>query len=367
MLLAASRVPAAAAVQVVPSVRRGGTARGACWLCAVALSAATGGCGEAPGSPRETTPPPPQSYARPAYGHLAETGLFADPSALRIANDAVAFEPTFWLWSDGANKRRWLRLPPGTRIDTTDMDHWIFPIGSKLWKEFSLGGVLLETRLIERYGEGPEDYWMGAFVWNAGQTEAVLAPDGQMNIGGTRHDAPDTQQCGACHGGEPGRVLGFSALQLSRPPNSSRVGPTLSDLIRQELLTNPPTSGRQGPVSAPRTGATAALGYLHANCGHCHNRNGVAWPDTQMVLRLGMAEPDLVQSEVYRSLVGRDLQFWGNGVITKRVVAGNPSASAVVARMSVRGNADQMPPLATEEPDREGLAQIESWISSLAP
>jgi hypothetical protein len=30
---------------------------------------------------------------------------------------------------------------------------------------------------------------------------------------------------------------------------------------------------------------TAALGYLHANCGHCHNQNGTSWPDTQMMLR----------------------------------------------------------------------------------
>ena len=167
-------------------------------------------------------PPPPGPYPRPTYATLSETGLFADAATKRIAEDALPFEPTYWLWSDGADKRRWLRLPPGTRIDTTAMDHWVFPIGTKLWKEFSLGGVLLETRLIERYGDGPEDYWMGAFVWNAEQTDAVLAPDGQTDINGTPHDAPAQKDCLACHRGDTGRVLGFSAMQLSRADGRQR-------------------------------------------------------------------------------------------------------------------------------------------------
>jgi hypothetical protein len=366
--LAEVRAPAVAAARVDPSVpSEAGTSRGAGWLLALALAAVTVGCD--PASLHEVPPPPaPEPYPRPAYVHLAETGLLADAATLRIAADAVAFEPTHWLWSDGANKRRWLRLPPGTRIDTTDMDHWVFPVGSKLWKEFSLDGAVLETRLIERYGDGPEDYWMGAFVWNADQTDAVLAPDGQTNINGTPHDAPREKDCGACHRGEPGRVLGFAALQLSRPTDATRVGPTLSDLTTQKLLTAPPVAGSEAAFAVPGDADTvAALGYLHANCGHCHNRNGTAWPDTQMVMRLGTVERDVVSSDVYRSLVGQGLQYWRGGAITERVVAGDPGASAVVARMSTRGNDDQMPPLATEKLDPTGVAQVVSWISALPP
>jgi cytochrome c553 len=311
-------------------------------------------------------PPPPGPYPRPTYTTLAETGLLDDPVTRRIAADAIPFEPTYWLWSDGADKRRWLRLPPGTRIDTTAMDHWVFPIGTKLWKEFSLGGVLLETRLIERYGDGPEDYWMGAFVWNVDQTDAVLAPDGQTDINGTPHDAPAQKDCLACHRGDTGRVLGFSALQLSRAADSARVGPTLTDIIRQNLLSAPPEAGSAPPFSVPGDPTTAAaLGYLHANCGHCHNRNGTAWPDTQMVLRLTTHETDAASSDVYRSLVGQPLQYWRGGAITKRVTPGDPDASAVVARMSARGNDDQMPPIATEQTDPTGIARVRAWIASL--
>jgi hypothetical protein len=359
------------------------------WVC-LALFAALGGCGsgaavsdrdasadsDAPGSDSSSAdvsgadsnpiPPPPGPYPRPTYATLSETGLFAEAVTQRITEDALPFEPTYWLWSDGADKRRWLRLPPGTRIDTTAMDHWSFPIGTKLWKEFSLGGVLLETRLIERYGDGPEDYWMGAFVWNVEQTDAVLAPDGQKDINGTPHDAPAQKECLACHRGETGRVLGFSALQLSRVDDDSRVGPTLTDIIRRNLLSAPPVGGSTLPFSVPGDPVTAAaLGYLHANCGHCHNRNGTAWPDTQMVLRVTTEDTAVESSDLYLSLVGQTLQYWRGGAITKRVFPGDPDASAIVARMSARGNEDQMPPLATEENDPTGIAKVRAWIAAL--
>jgi len=324
------------------------------------------GCGSGPG-----VPPPPGPYPRPSYVTLAETGLYDDPSAQTVTKDAAAFEPTYRLWSDAASKRRWVRLPPGTQIDSSDMDHWVLPIGTKLWKEFSRDGTLLETRLVERYGEGAEDYWWGSFVWNADQSEATLAVDGAQDINGTTHDAPAQEKCAVCHRGDVGRVLGLSALQMSRPKNAggaaaARVGPTLADLAARGLLSAPPPEG-ETPYAVPGDATTAAaLGYLHANCGHCHNENGTSWPDTQMVLRLETGEHDAATSAVYQSLVDRELQHWRGGAITLRVAAGDPAASAVVARMATRGTEDQMPPLATEDVDDDGVAALRAWIASLS-
>ena len=300
-------------------------------------------------------------YPRPSYQQLSETGLFSDISSLTVDASAIPFEPTYKLWSDGATKRRWVRLPPGTKIDTSDMDHWVFPIGTQFWKEFSLNGVLLETRLVERYGAGPDDYWLGAFVWNAEQTEAAFAPDGEQNIAGTMHDAPAQKDCGACHRGDAGRVLGFSAIQLSAAIN----GPDLQSLNAAGRLSNAPAAGGYPLGADPAT--AAALGYLHANCGHCHNPNGTSWPDTQMVLRSVVADAGLDASAVYRSLVNVRLQYWRGGAITVRVSPGQPDQSAVVARMSARGSDDQMPPLATEIIDTAGLETVRQWISGLAP
>jgi hypothetical protein len=61
------------------------------------------------------------------------------------------------------------------------------------------------------------------------------------------------------------------------------------------------------------------------------------------------------------------LQYWRGGAITLRVAPGQPDQSAIVARMSVRGNDDQMPPLATELVDSTGLDTIRQWISALSP
>ena len=47
-------------------------------------------------------------------------------------------------------KRRWISLPPGSAIDASDPDAWAFPVGTRLWKEFSFGGQRVETRYMER-------------------------------------------------------------------------------------------------------------------------------------------------------------------------------------------------------------------------
>ena len=70
---------------------------------------------------------------------LLDTGLCVDAACTQISAGIYAYTPRFALWADGATKRRWIYLPPGTQIDTTDMDHWEFPVGTKLWKEFTRG------------------------------------------------------------------------------------------------------------------------------------------------------------------------------------------------------------------------------------
>ena len=156
-------------------------------------------------------------------------------------------------------------------------------------------------------------------------------------------------------------MLGFSAIQLS----DATTEPNLQSLNAAGLLSKTAAAGGYPLGADPAT--TAALGYLHANCGHCHNQNGTSWPDTQMVLRSVVADAGLDASAVYRSIVSVPLQYWRGGAITVRVAPGQPDASAIVARMSARGNDDQMPPLATELVDSTGLDTIRQWISGLSP
>ncbi len=48
---------------------------------------------------------------------LADTGLYADPASKTLAPGIFPFSPQYPLWSDGAVKRRWIRLPEGAAID----------------------------------------------------------------------------------------------------------------------------------------------------------------------------------------------------------------------------------------------------------
>ena len=281
-------------------------------------------------------------------GSLSATGLYTDIRAKKLSPRLVEFAPNNVLWSDGAVKTRWIQLPTGGVIDSTDMDHWRFPVGTKFFKEFARDGKRLETRLIWRVaetGDRERDVLVGAFVWNDNETDAELAPQGAMNIRETDHDAPSQDSCWRCHIGEPGNILGFSALQLGD--------------VSAVPLSQPPSDST--PFAAPNT----AIGYLHANCGHCHNPNGSAWSSSSMILRLDVDERDASANQVVQATVGAPLTQWIGHGYTYRIVAGDPDQSAVFYRMSQRAVNVQMPPIATKHPDDAGLALVRAWIESL--
>src|SRR5262249_2849079 len=157
-------------------------------------------------------------------------------------------------------------LPPGTQIDTTDMDEWSFPEGTKIWKEFAIAGVRIETRLIEKRGPNDDDWIPLSYVWSADEQDAIASPLGAIDARRTGDDVPAAGECCARHGARRSFVLGFSAIQLAAPGMPGEID--LAMLVQQQRLTMPPAS----PPIVPGTAIErAALGYLHANCSHCHN------------------------------------------------------------------------------------------------
>jgi len=304
----------------------------------------------------------------PLPARLDETGLFV-PGSTIVQPGVLSYMPQYPLWSDGATKRRWISLPPGTAIDASRADAWDFPPGTKLWKEFRHGRPV-ETRFLERLYDG--SWRFAAYVWNAEGTEARLAPAEGLDLSvsaapGGRYPVPSRDDCLACHEGAAVPVLGFSALQLSPDrdelaPHAEPSGPQdvdLRGLVARRLITGLPDEvlERAPRIEASTPSARAALGYLHANCGHCHNRSGPLLL-VDMVLAQdmeGSPEP------VARSLVGRASDFRANGLDT-RVVPGRPDESILALRMRSRSPMLQMPPLGTRIPDAEGLALVEGWI-----
>lgn len=288
---------------------------------------------------------------------LSGTGLYTD-IATKTLNPAVrTFEPIYPLWSDGAGKVRRVYLPKCTQVDTTDMDHWKMPIGARFWKDFTRDGVLVETRFIHRYGPGATDWTYAAYQWRTGSgaSDADHVPNGVADASATAHDIPDDGACLACHTRLPERILGFSALQLSH----QGAGETMATLSNAGWLSTPHPEGYTIPGDAK---AKAALGYLHANCGNCHNPTGV--PEVNLRLRVLVGNTTVESTDIVKSAVNvAATRFQCNGC--SRIASGDAGASAVIQRMHARGGAAQMPPIGTELPDDAGINVVSDWIHGL--
>jgi hypothetical protein len=310
----------------------------------------------------------PTSCSEP--GRLVCTGLYrteAEAQANQIAPGIEFYEPGLRLWSDGLDKVRYVYLPPRQRIDTSDMDEWTFPVGTKLWKEFRWHGKRIETRFLEKVA--PDAWRRTTFVWNADESDAREAVEGMTTWLGDGHgayDIPGREDCGRCHGGRRDNVLGFEALALASPQAK---GVTLSRLVSEGRLTHPPD-----PAAPSVPGGALdrqALGWLHMNCGvSCHNANpeaGASFAGLNLKLAAnGPSDPLLtpaVRTAVKRATTA--LGFRDRNAPRIRIVPGRPHESALYVRASSRAPALSMPPLATHLIDQEAVTALERWIGAL--
>ena len=296
------------------------------------------------------------STSQPATGDgtlLSMQGVYGDFATHLLPSDGITYTPRWELWTDGATKRRWILLPAGGRIDNTNQDHWTFPVGTRLVKEFTRDQELVETRIIEILSSGPS---LRTYVWNAAQTEAVLTIDGASNVAGTQHDVPTAHECGKCHQSEAGGALGVQAVQLSPA--------TITAWSNANRFVVPIANPAFGPIGTATE--VAALGYLHANCGHCHNPGGYAATANNRTLRLDAAPKMATAEPGFTTTVNVTVQGNGAGA-GKRIDPMNPNNSAIVRRMSVRGNYDQMPLIGSEIVHTAGVSTVTSWVNSIAP
>ncbi len=282
---------------------------------------------------------------------LSATGLYTDGGGL--GPGVQPYAPGYALWSDGAEKERFLLLPCAP-IDTRDMDHWNLPPGTRAWKEFRVDGGRVETRLIARTGTGAGDFAFATYLWDGG--EAYRVTGGVQNAHGTSHDVPRDSYCTECHGLLTERLLGVSAVQLSH----DGPGLTLAKLSSAGWLSV--HDGGSYPVPG-NASESAALGYLHANCGGCHNATGIH-TITAFHLRVLAGERTVAQTGTVRTAVGKSTTLYFASGVGGRIVPGNPDASAVTHRMA-RRDFRLMPPVGTEQVDQEGLGAVRAWIESL--
>jgi glucose/arabinose dehydrogenase/mono/diheme cytochrome c family protein len=169
---------------------------------------------------------------------LSETGLFTSVPEHRPHPALIPYSVNAALWSDGAEKERFIALPGLTQIDFTTSRGWNFPEGTVLVKMFSLntaaaGRRRIETRLLTKQ----QGQWYGySYLWNDGQTDADLVAaegtDRSFEVrdsrapGGQRRQTwhyPSRTECMVCHSRAANFVLGPSLLQMNKDDQLHRL------------------------------------------------------------------------------------------------------------------------------------------------
>jgi hypothetical protein len=297
------------------------------------------------------------------------TGLYAKYGSTAVSSDVLPYTPGVVLWSDGAEKQRYLQLPPGTQIDTSDLDAWKFPVGTKAWKEFRVDGHLIETRLF--WKRGASDWESGTYVWDESESTATLNTDKKPRILDSGYEIPTLKDCGKCHHGGSDHLLGIEAVALALP---TAKGATLESLAGGGWLSHPPDL-LQATLPEDETGkAGAALGVLHANCGMaCHSARGLG-DETQLLLRLRASEiwpstgsSSARQTDAYHATVNQPpttasvAQKFPDSV---RITPGDHERSLLWQVAHLRGEY-QMPPLVSHKVDEVGTQLVADWIDAL--
>ncbi|REJ73515.1 MAG: hypothetical protein DWQ36_06915 [Acidobacteria bacterium] len=303
---------------------------------------------------------PGEGQSAPAT--LAETGLYSDFASRIVGEGIVAYQPRFPLWTDGLDKQRWMQLPAGASIDAASPELWEFPVGTKLWKQFALGGKPIETRYMERVEGG----WVFAsYAWNEDASAATLAPRQGVRAAaeiapGARHDIPGSFDCASCHRGQKQRVLGLGPVQLAAGRTGD--GPDVVELTRRGLLRGLPERFLSAPADpGPESREVLARGYLHGNCGHCHNSEGPL-ASLQLDLRMEIDEP-AGEPAAIRTTSGIAASTSARSApAALRLDPGNPEGSQLLQRVGTRDPFAQMPPLGTRVVDEKALELLTAWV-----
>ena len=297
---------------------------------------------------------------------LSESGCVADGDVTQPASGLIPYDVNVKLWSDGAEKSRWMAVPDGAFISINSEGDFDYPNGTVLIKEFKLNQKRVETRWFVRHDDGQ---WAGySFEWDDAETDATLVPpEGkQKQIGGQMWTYPSRSQCLSCHTSVSGRSLGLEIAQLNGDityPATGNIGNQLETLEFIGMLDAPLPDVPANLDALPDISDTSvgleerARGYLHANCAMCHRPNGPGqgpedfryWLPTNQI---GAINEDPSQG---------DLGLPGGKLISP----GSPENSIMLLRTQSLDPSVRMPPLATEIVDSVGTQLLSDWIEQM--
>jgi uncharacterized repeat protein (TIGR03806 family) len=358
------------------------------------------------------TAQPVHFFAAGRPAHLSDWQVvYADGSNLALNEGVIPYDLNTPLFSDYAHKLRAIWMPRGTSAKFDPDGGFDFPVGTIISKTFYypvVKGAARDSKAVARTYDQSTDFsdkaqgerglklanvhlvetrilvhreggWEALpYVWNAAQTEAVLARTGDAKPlelvadDGTKeaftYVVPNENQCAGCH------VVDLKTKQIAPIGTKARhlnreypyaAGPE-NQLLRWTKLGY--LTGMADPASAAKNADwrdvaqpldARARAYLDINCGHCHNAKGPA-NTTALDLTifaaadrfLGMCKPPVA--------AGR-----GTGDHFFDIVPGNPQESILSYRMRSSEPGVMMPEQGRTTTHVEGVALIERWISAL--
>lgn len=297
----------------------------------------------------------------PLPATLSATGCVNPLDPKLPAAGLVPFNVQSPLWSDGADKERFLALPDGATITVKPDGDFDLPVGSVVVKTFRVGGKRIETRLMVRHDDGD---WAGyTYEWADDESDAVLLPSSKVKplAGGGDWYFPSRSDCLTCHTVASGRTLGLEIAQLNGEltyPNGYQ-GNQLAVLDQMGMFDTPVGAPAGLPALPDPLGGgdveARARAYLHANCSHCHRPNSTGGAiDMRFSTPFGAMNACGVATQ-NGNLGNPNMQI---------ITPGEPQSSALVARPRLL-DANRMPPLASDVIDVQGTAVLEQWVAGL--
>ena len=318
-------------------------------------------------------------YAKP---NLSDYGFFKIPMKNQepvagILPFGIATE----LFSDYAEKLRFIQVPVNMKISVQADNTLLFPIGTTLIKTFyyfvdkyqpELGRRLIETRLLMNTIDG----WLAfPYIWNEEQSDAVLAIAGDrmqvdwINEHGESMDilysVPNVNQCKGCHVYENKlKPIGPKIRNLNMDYMYS--DGSMNQLIKWE------SSGILSNLSEiahlPRTAKTndfnetlngRARAWIDINCAHCHRKGG---PAETSGLFLELEQKNLRALGVMKPPIAAGR---GTSKFKYTIVPGEPEKSIMLYRIRSTDPGIMMPELGRRLTHMEGAELVREWIKAM--
>ena len=316
---------------------------------------------------------------------LSDLGVFTDLSTLTTAPGILPYTVNAPLWSDRAEKKRWIAIPhegafnqPSEKIIFSSEENWRFPPGTVMIKHFELPidennpslVTKLETRFVV-FDKQSSAYGL-TYRWNDAGTEAFLINSEEQRVinvklanGSTisqTWDFPSRQQCMSCHNVVAGYSLGIKTRQINGLMTYPSTGITANQLetwnalgIFHEDIGHTAHHPRSADIWNTNVSREMRVrSYWDSNCAFCHRPNGV-----EAVFDARGKVPLYEQMMINATVISHASPENGKVIIPQQ-----PLQSVLWSRDN-SVDADQMPPIAKNVVDQDYMNLLTDWIDEL--